>query len=200
MAHSLNNPKAADFMKRTSGYSTHGSRRGYVDHGTHIMETDWNREALILQKVELQEEINVFRTKYKLPKKKKISELIIPSIRNNDRKLYRKIKKRRSYSAKELEHIKRCAEKLTALDAQILKMPPSRNISTDVQYQMVAILAQRSPKLYAALEKEAMRQIARAAAEAVRPDELASEDRRTLLKIKERQKSRVERLGMNYGI
>ena len=194
MAHSLNNSKAADFMKRTSQYSTHGSRRGYVDHGSYIVETDWNREALILQKVELQAKINTFRTKYKLPKKKKIDELIVPSIRNNDRNTYKKIKKRRSYSAEELEHIKGCAKKLTALDAQILKMPPSRNISTSVPQQMLAILSQRSPELYRALEKEATKQIARAAAEAVRPDELVGEERRIFLTIKERQESRTERI------
>ena len=194
MAHSLNNSKAADFMKRTSQYSTHGSRRGYVDHGSYIVETDWNREALILQKVELQAKINAFRTKYKLPKKKKIDDLIIPSILHNDRKSYKRLKKRRSYSAEELEHIKRCANKITALDAQILKMPPSRNISTSVPQQMLAILSQRSPELYAALRKEATKQIARAAAEAVRPDELKGEERRIFSTIKERQKSRTERL------
>jgi len=55
-------------------------------------------------------------------------------------------------------------------------------------------LGQRSPELYRALEKEATKQIARAAAEAVRPDELAGEEKRIFLTIKERQESRTERL------
>ena len=68
MAHSLNNSKAADFMKRTSQYSTHGSRRGYVDNGRHILETDYNREALIVQKLELEKQIADFRRKHNIAK------------------------------------------------------------------------------------------------------------------------------------
>jgi hypothetical protein len=51
-------------------------------------------------------------------------------------------------------------------------MPKSRVVFKDKAYQMIEILRERSPKLYEALELEAMRQIARATAEAVRPDEL----------------------------
>jgi hypothetical protein len=172
MAHSLNNSKAGDFMKRTSQYSTHGSRRGYVDNDDHIMETDLNREALVLQRTELQHEISNFRTKYKLPPKKKISELIVPDIRHNDTRTFKRLKKRRYYTAQELEHIQACARKCTQLDAQIKRMPKSRVVFKDKAYQMIEILRERSPKLYEALELEAMRQIARATAEAVRPDEL----------------------------
>lgn len=47
MAHSLNNGKAADFMKRTSSFSTRGSRRGFVDDGIYITDVDdKNRIAL----------------------------------------------------------------------------------------------------------------------------------------------------------
>ncbi len=35
-ATSLNNAKAAQFMSRTASYSTHGSRRGYVDDGVPV--------------------------------------------------------------------------------------------------------------------------------------------------------------------
>ena len=33
MSHSLNNPNKEHFMNRTGSYSTHGSRRGFVDDG-----------------------------------------------------------------------------------------------------------------------------------------------------------------------
>ena len=43
MSHSLNNPNKEHFMNRTGSYSTHGSRRGFVDDGVQLnlmMKTD----------------------------------------------------------------------------------------------------------------------------------------------------------------
>lgn len=171
MAHSLNNSKAADFMKRVSSYSTHGSRRGFVDMGSHLVPTDHNREALVLKKTQLQFEIAEFRAKHKIPPKKKIHE-VIGRLKNNGSKPHKHLSKKISLDLRELNHIKACVEQINEIDAKIRKMPKSRQISKSVNQCMLDILEERSPKLYRALYVEAMKQIARATAEAVRPDEL----------------------------
>ena len=38
MSHSLNNPNKEHFMNRTGSYSTHGSRRGFVDDGIPVFD------------------------------------------------------------------------------------------------------------------------------------------------------------------
>mgnify|MGYP003112462094 CR=1 FL=1 len=176
MAHSLNNHKAADKLKRTGSYSTRGSRRGYVDMGSHIIETDENREALTLQKTKLQHEIAEFRRKYKVPPRTRIHDLKTPTARSTAKQIKQiklgHIKKRRLYSWQELEHIRECVQKVVALDAQIKKMPRCRSISKNKRERMLDILADRSPELYQALERAAMEEIARLSAQAVRPDEL----------------------------
>ena len=176
MAHSLNNPKAADFMKRVSSYSTHGSRRGFVDMGSHLVETDYNREALVLQKTQLQFEITEFRAKHKIPPKKKIHE-VIGSLKDNDSKPHKHLSKKISFDLRELNHIKACVEQIKEIDAKIRKMPKSRKIAKNVHLRMLDILKERSPELYRALQVEAMKQIARATAEAVRPDDLEDKKR-----------------------
>ena len=51
-------------------------------------------------------------------------------------------------------------------------MPKSRKIHKNTSDQICEILKERSPELYEALEIEALKQIARATAEAVRRDEM----------------------------
>lgn len=176
MAHSLNNHTAADKLNRTGSYSTRGSRRGYVDLGSHIIETDENREALALQKTKLQHEIAEFRAKYKVPPKMRIRDLKAPTVRSTAKQIKQiklgHIKKRRLYNGQELEHIKECVLKVAAIDAQMQKMPKGRAICKNKQQRMLDILRERSPELYQALERKAMEEIARVSAQAVRPDEL----------------------------
>ena len=177
MAHSLNNPKAADFMKRVSSYSTHGSRRGFVDNGSALVPTDYNREALILQKTQLQHEITEFRAKYKISRKRKIHEIIGHHFADSKRESHRRFKNKRRYDLRELNHIKACVEQIKEIDAKIRKMPKSRQIPKSVNQCMLDILEERSPDLYRALQVEAMKKIARATAEAVRPDDLEDKKR-----------------------
>ena len=172
MAHSLNNSKAADFMERTSQYSTHGSRRGYVDHGRHILETDYNREALIVQKVELQQKIADFRRKHNIDKRITLVSLQAPNSATHDVRTLKKLKRIRRFTAQELGSVLTAANKVELIDKQLKKMPKSRVVYKKKSEQMIAILKERSPELYEALELEALKQIARATAEAVRPDEL----------------------------
>jgi len=172
MAHSLNNSKAADFMERTSQYSTHGSRRGYVDHGRHILETDYNREALIVQKVELQQKIADFRRKHNIDKRITLVSLQVPNSATHDVRTLKKLKRIRRFTAQELGSVLTAANKVELIDKQLKKMPKSRVVYKKKSEQMIAILKERSPELYEALELEALKQIARATAEAVRPDEL----------------------------
>lgn len=172
MAHSLNNSKAADFMERTSQYSTHGSRRGYVDHGRHIVETDYNREALIVQKVELQKKIADFRRKHNIDKRITLVSLQVPNSATHDVRTLKKLKRIRRFTAQELGSVLTAANKVKLIDKQLKKMPKSRVVYKKKSEQMIAILKERSPELYEALELEALKQIARATAKAVRPDEL----------------------------
>lgn len=172
MAHSLNNAKAADFMERTSQYSTHGSRRGYVDHGRHILETDYNREALIVQKVELQQKIADFRRKHNIDKRITLVSLQVPNSATHDVRTLKKLKRIRRFTAQELGSVLTAANKVELIDKQLKKMPKSRIVYKKKSEQMIAILKERSPELYEALELEALKQIARATAKAVRPDEL----------------------------
>ena len=51
-------------------------------------------------------------------------------------------------------------------------MPKSRTIHKNTSEQICEILKERSPELYEALEIEALKQIARATAEAVRRDDV----------------------------
>ena len=71
-------------MKRTSQYSTHGSRRGYVDDDSHILETDFNREAVVLKKRMLEKEISDFRTKHNINKRITIASLKVPTNSKHD--------------------------------------------------------------------------------------------------------------------
>ena len=172
MSHSLNDPKAADFMKRTSQFSTHGSRRGYVDDDSHILETDFNREAVVLKKLMLEKEISYFRTKHNINKRITIASLKVPTNSKHDIGTQKKIKRIKNYAAQELSDVLTKAEELTELNILLKKMPKSRRIHKNKSDQICEILRERSPKLYAALEIEAMKQIARATAEAVRRDDL----------------------------
>ena len=172
MSHSLNDPKAADFMKRTSQYSTHGSRRGYVDDDSHILETDFNREAVVLKKRMLEKEISDFRTKHNINKRITIASLKVPTNSKHDIGTQKKIKRIKNYAAQELSNVLTKAEELTELNILLKKMPKSRRIHKNKSDQICEILRERSPKLYAALEIEAMKQIARATSEAVRRDDV----------------------------
>ena len=144
--------------------------------GSHLVETDYNREALVLQKTQLQFEITEFRAKHKIPPKKKIHE-VIGSLKDNDSKPHKHLSKKISFDLRELNHIKACVEQIKEIDAKIRKMPKSRKIAKNVHLRMLDILKERSPKLYRALQVEAMKQIARATAEAVRPDDLEDKKR-----------------------
>ena len=172
MSHSLNDPKAADFMKRTSQYSTHGSRRGYVDDDSHILETDFNREAVVLKKRMLEKEISDFRTKHNINKRITIASLKVPTNSKHDIGTQKKIKRIKNYAAQELSNVLTKSEELTELNNLLQKMPKSRTVHKNTSDQICSILRHRSPKLYAALEIEAMKQIARATAEAVRLDDV----------------------------
>lgn len=174
MSHSLNNAKAADFMKRTSSYSTHGSRRGYVDNGRHIVETDYNREALIVQKLKLQKEIADFRRKHNIAKNITLVSLQVPTSANHDIRTLKKLKRIRRYSAQELGKVLTATKKVSLIDKELKKMPKSRAVYKKKSEEMLAILKERSPMIYEALEIEAMTNIARASAQALRPDGYAN--------------------------
>lgn len=172
MSHSLNDPKAADFMKRTSQFSTHGSRRGYVDDGSYILETDFNREALVLRKKLLEKEISDFRRKHNINKHITLVSLKIPTAAHHDIRTLKKLKRIRAYTKEELGKVLAKAEEVAELSKLLNKMPRSRKIHKNTSDQICEILKERSPELYEALEIEALKQIARATAEAVRRDQL----------------------------
>ena len=125
MSHSLNDPKAADFMKRTSQYSTHGSRRGYVDDDSHILETDFNREAVVLRKRMLEKDISDFRIKHNINKRITIASLKAPTNPKHDIGTLKKIKKIKNYASQELSNVLTKAEELTELNNLLKKMPNS---------------------------------------------------------------------------
>ena len=83
-------------MKRTSQFSTHGSRRGYVDDGSYILETDFNREAVVLRKRLLEKEISDFRRKHNINKHITLVSLKIPTSAHHDIRTLKKIKKNTS--------------------------------------------------------------------------------------------------------
>ena len=171
MAQSLNNHKAEDFMKRTSSFSTHGSRRGWVDDGLHIRETDWNREALILQKLEKSNEIAKFREKYQISRKVSIKDLVVPRPHHhNSNTDFKNLKRKRFYTFQELEKVRRLAAEVKELEKQIALMPKTRNLTNNKQQLMLEILNKRSPELYRAIEREAQRMLAREAAQPAKPD------------------------------
>ena len=172
MSHSLNDPKAADFMKRTSQFSTHGSRRGYVDDGSHILETDFNREALVLRKKLLEKEISDFRRKHNINKHISLVTLKVPTSAHHDIRTLKKLKRIRAYTNQELGDVLTKAKEVAEISEKLHKMPRSRKIHKNTSDQICEILKERSPELYEALEIEALKQIARATAEAVRRDEL----------------------------
>jgi hypothetical protein len=72
---SFNSPKGEQFIKRTANYSTHGSRRGFVDDGTYVESKDTDRDALVYNIALINEQINAFREKYKVPYGKSIPKL-----------------------------------------------------------------------------------------------------------------------------
>ena len=72
---SFNSPKGEQFIKRTANYSTHGSRRGFVDDGTYVESKNTDRKALARHIDFLNEQIHAFRKKYKVPYGKNISQL-----------------------------------------------------------------------------------------------------------------------------
>ena len=72
---SFNSPKGEQFIKRTANYSTHGSRRGFVDDGTYVESKNTDRKALARHIAFLNEQIHAFRKKYKVPYGKNISQL-----------------------------------------------------------------------------------------------------------------------------
>ena len=67
MAHSLNNAKAAQFMERTASFSTHGSRRGFVDielpiPDTQLNDADGERDVLVRRMAFLGKQIRENKT------------------------------------------------------------------------------------------------------------------------------------------
>ena len=72
---SFNSPKGEQFIKRTANYSTHGSRRGFVDDGTYVESKDTDRKALIHNIALINEQIANFRQKYRIPPKRSIPRL-----------------------------------------------------------------------------------------------------------------------------
>tara|TARA_R110000822_G_scaffold67740_2_gene164810 strand:- start:317 stop:805 length:489 start_codon:yes stop_codon:yes gene_type:complete len=75
MGHSLNNPNKEQFIKRTGSYSTHGSRRGFVDDGIKVESNDENRQALVHKLMLNNKIITDFRKKYRIASKKRIALL-----------------------------------------------------------------------------------------------------------------------------
>jgi hypothetical protein len=72
---SFNSPKGEQFIKRTANYSTHGSRRGFVDDGTYVESKNTDRKALARHIDFINKQIHAFREKYKVPYGKNISQL-----------------------------------------------------------------------------------------------------------------------------
>lgn len=72
MAHSLTNAKAGRFMERVSEFSTHGSRRGFVDDGEYVLGLDNNRYALAHQCQMLCDRLAEMRKELGVPKRKSL--------------------------------------------------------------------------------------------------------------------------------
>ena len=75
MSHSLNNPSKEHFMNRTGSYSTHGSRRGFVDDGVAVESNDENRQALVYRIEAINKVITDFKRKYEIGQKQRVLQL-----------------------------------------------------------------------------------------------------------------------------
>ena len=75
MSHSLNNPNKEHFMNRTGSYSTHGSRRGFVDDGIPVESNDQNRQAIIYRIEAINKVITDFKRKYGIKQTKRVLQL-----------------------------------------------------------------------------------------------------------------------------
>ena len=75
MSHSLNNPNKEHFMNRTGSYSTHGSRRGFVDDGVAVESNDENRQALVYRIGAINKVITDFKRKYEIGQKQRVLQL-----------------------------------------------------------------------------------------------------------------------------
>ena len=98
--------------------------------------------------------------------------LKIPTAAHHDIRTLKKLKRIRAYTKEELGKVLAKAEEVAELSKLLNKMPRSRKIHKNTSDQICEILKERSPELYEALEIEALKQIARATAEAVRRDQL----------------------------
>tara|TARA_R100001463_G_scaffold129975_1_gene189092 strand:- start:7155 stop:7637 length:483 start_codon:yes stop_codon:yes gene_type:complete len=75
MSHSLNNPNKEHFMNRTGSYSTHGSRRGFVDDGVAVESNDENRQALVYRIEVINKVITDFKRKYGIKQEQRVLQL-----------------------------------------------------------------------------------------------------------------------------
>jgi len=75
MSHSLNNPNKEHFMNRTGSFSTHGSRRGFVDDGVAVESNDQNRQALIHRIEAINKVITDFKRKYGIKQEQRVLQL-----------------------------------------------------------------------------------------------------------------------------
>ena len=75
MSHSLNNPNKEHFMNRTGSYSTHGSRRGFVDDGIPVESNDQNRQALVYRITAINKVITDFKRKYGIKQEQSVLQL-----------------------------------------------------------------------------------------------------------------------------
>jgi len=75
MSHSLNNPNKEHFMNRTGSYSTHGSRRGFVDDGIPVESNDQNRQAIIHRIEAINKVITDFKRKHGIKQTKRVLQL-----------------------------------------------------------------------------------------------------------------------------
>tara|TARA_R100001460_G_C3443478_1_gene163755 strand:+ start:58 stop:546 length:489 start_codon:yes stop_codon:yes gene_type:complete len=76
MSHSLNNPNKEHFMNRTGSYSTHGSRRGFVDDGIPVESNDQNRQALVYRITAINKVITDFKRKYGIKQEQRVLQLL----------------------------------------------------------------------------------------------------------------------------
>jgi len=76
MSHSLNNPNKEHFMNRTGSYSTHGSRRGFVDDGISVESNDQNRQAIIYRIEAINKVITDFKRKYGIKQEQRVLQLL----------------------------------------------------------------------------------------------------------------------------
>ena len=75
MGHSLNNPNKEQFIKRTGSYSTHGSRRGFVDDGVEVESNDQNRQAIVYRIQVINKTITDFKRKYGINQEQRVVQL-----------------------------------------------------------------------------------------------------------------------------